>query len=169
MIVPQKSTQPVATSHWLAVVCFSDPMEQQHGARLNRSHRLAPVVALRSQTRAYHRPAPWSAAPAPQPAARWSDQHAAHTDGRERSLHLAAGSRQNRVTSRHPPTNIGGIRCSPAWNMTSPATHAAGADLIEIGDDQNAFIADTPNGFGRIATSFLEYKDRRRQRLLRQS
>jgi hypothetical protein len=29
MIVPQKSTQPVATSHWLVVVCFADPMEQQ--------------------------------------------------------------------------------------------------------------------------------------------
>jgi hypothetical protein len=29
MIVPQKSAQPVATSHWLVVVCFADPMEQQ--------------------------------------------------------------------------------------------------------------------------------------------
>ena len=29
MIVPQKSTQPVATSHWLVVVRFADPMEQQ--------------------------------------------------------------------------------------------------------------------------------------------
>jgi hypothetical protein len=29
MIVPQKSAQPVATSHWVVVVCFADPMEQQ--------------------------------------------------------------------------------------------------------------------------------------------
>jgi hypothetical protein len=29
MIVPQKSAQPVARSHWLVVVYFGDPMEQQ--------------------------------------------------------------------------------------------------------------------------------------------
>jgi hypothetical protein len=29
MIVPQKPAQPVATSDWLAVACFADPMEQQ--------------------------------------------------------------------------------------------------------------------------------------------
>jgi hypothetical protein len=29
MIVPQKSAQPVATSHWLVVVCFVDALEQQ--------------------------------------------------------------------------------------------------------------------------------------------
>jgi hypothetical protein len=30
MIVPQKSAQPVATSHFLVVVCFADLMERQH-------------------------------------------------------------------------------------------------------------------------------------------
>jgi hypothetical protein len=29
MIVPQKSAQPIAASHWLVVVRFVDPMEQQ--------------------------------------------------------------------------------------------------------------------------------------------
>ena len=29
MIAPQKPAQPVATSDWLAVACFADPMEQQ--------------------------------------------------------------------------------------------------------------------------------------------
>jgi hypothetical protein len=29
MIVPQKSAQPIAASHWLVAVCFVDSMEQQ--------------------------------------------------------------------------------------------------------------------------------------------